>query len=39
MRVTAELRDPELERALARGRARRALRRAYVHLLSAWTAS
>ena len=33
VRVTAELRDPELERALARGRARRALRRAYVHLL------
>ena len=33
VRVAAELRDPELERALARGRARRALRRAHVHLL------
>ena len=33
VRVAAELRDPEFEGALARGRARRALRRAHVHLL------
>jgi uncharacterized protein YndB with AHSA1/START domain len=33
VRVAAELRDPDLDRALARGRARRALRRAHVHLL------
>jgi uncharacterized protein YndB with AHSA1/START domain len=33
VRVAAELRDPDLERALARGRARRLLRRAHVHLL------
>jgi hypothetical protein len=33
VRVAAELRDPDLEHALARGRARRALRRAHVHLL------
>ena len=33
VRVAAELRDPDLEHALARGRARRALRRTHVHLL------
>jgi uncharacterized protein YndB with AHSA1/START domain len=33
VRVAAELRDPDLERALARWRARRALRRLHVHLL------
>jgi hypothetical protein len=33
VRVAAELRDVELERTLARARARRALRRAHVHLL------
>jgi uncharacterized protein YndB with AHSA1/START domain len=33
VRVAAELRDPALERVLTRGRARRALRRAHVHLL------
>jgi uncharacterized protein YndB with AHSA1/START domain len=33
VRVAAELRDPDLDRALARGRARRALRRAHVLLL------
>jgi uncharacterized protein YndB with AHSA1/START domain len=33
VRLAAELRDPNLERALARRRARRALRRAHVHLL------
>jgi uncharacterized protein YndB with AHSA1/START domain len=33
VRVEAELRDPNLERALARGRGRHLLRRAHVHLL------
>ena len=33
VRVAAELRDPDLQRALARWRARRALRRLHVYLL------
>ena len=33
VRVAAELRDPDLERALARWRARRALRSTHMHLL------